>query len=145
MNSKFPSDLRLLQPKPHPYRFGRFLKFSTTGAKSEEPWNLIRFSAFFKKGTTGTKSEEPWNLIRKALSERKFRGFWEQTDKTLDERFRFREVYRLLEEHVTVTQKEGKNRAYIARRLLFGRFLKFIAGRDKSEEAWNLIRKALSV
>lgn len=51
-------------------RFGRFLNFSTTGTNPQKP---------------------PLNL-----TERAFRGFWEQTEKGADERARFRGVAELL-------------------------------------------------
>lgn len=68
----------------------------------------LRFGRFLKFITGSDKSKEPWNLIKKDLSEWKFRGFWEQTDKELDERFRFREVYRMLEEHITIKSAPSK-------------------------------------
>jgi hypothetical protein len=54
-------------------RFGRFLSFSTTVLKSES--------------------------LPKSLTERRFRLFWSQTDKDGNERVRFREAARLIEEH----------------------------------------------
>lgn len=60
--------------------FGRFLNFSPSGGNP--------------------------TLYPKNLTERKFRGFWEQTKG--DERHRFREVARLIEEHLIVGSDTSK-------------------------------------
>lgn len=59
------------------------------------------FGRFLNFGPSGTKSE----FLPRNLTERRFRGFWDQTDRTANEGARFRQVRRLMAEQTTIAKR----------------------------------------
>jgi len=64
----------------------------------------LTFGRFLDFVTSGNNSQN----LPKNLTERRFRGYWEQTEKDLDERFRFREVGRLIKDELTAIKDRGE-------------------------------------
>lgn len=62
---------------------------------------LGRFITFVQTGPSGSASEKSPDLWLHDITERKFRGFWEQTEKQ-DERMRFRAVAALIRDHTRI-------------------------------------------
>lgn len=64
-----------------------------------------RFLAFASSGTSGTESQ----IVPRNLSERRFRGYWERTDKSeANERIRFRAVASAIEKDVRIGKSQAR-------------------------------------
>lgn len=71
------------------------------GVSQQQIARRMRFGRFLEFTPTGSNSEKPADLWLHDITERKFRGFWEQTEKQ-DERMRFRAVAALIRDHTRI-------------------------------------------